>query len=226
VAITDTLSTTTNGTIAPSGSRADWVELSLMTLLVLSYEWLWDGAFRGHGVLVLFLFLAIAVTGHRRRGETLRDLGFRLDNFWSSAKFVFSIAVPTALVIILVGWLTGLLHPRPIGHLIPRLAFLPLWGIAQQYALLGFYYRRFDDVLPEGPLTILVTAGLFSFFHLPNPFLTVATFVAGAMACYFYRKAPNLYVIGLAHGLMSAVAESSLHGLTTVGMKVGLRALG
>ena len=58
-----------------------------MTLLVLSYEWLWDGAFRGNGVLVLFLFLAIVVTGHRRRGETLREIGFRLDNFWSSARF-------------------------------------------------------------------------------------------------------------------------------------------
>lgn len=226
MAITDTLSTATNGTTAPSGSRADWVELSLMTLLVLSYAWLWDGAFRGHGVLVLFLFLAIVVTGHRRRGETLREIGFRLDNFWSSARFVFSFAVPAALVIILIGWLTGLLHPRPIGHLIPRLAILPLFSIAQQYALLGFYYRRFDDVLPGVPLPILITAGLFAFFHLPNPFLTVATFVAGILACIFYRKAPNLYVIGIAHGLLAAVLESSLHGLMTVGMKVGLRALG
>jgi membrane protease YdiL (CAAX protease family) len=104
---------------------------------------------------------------------------------------------------------------------------LPLFSIAQQYALLGFYYRRFDDVLPGVPLPILVTAGLFAFFHLPNPFLTVATFVAGILACIFYRKAPNLYVIGIAHGLLAAaVLESSLHGLMTVGMKVGLRALG
>ena len=226
MAITDTLSTTTNGTTARGGSRADWIELAAMTALVLSYEWLWDGAFRGNGVLVLFLFLAIVVTGHRRRGETLREIGFRLDNFWSSARFVFSFAVPAALVIILVGWLTGLFHPRPIGHLIPRLAILPLFSIAQQYALLGFYFRRFDDVLSGGTLPILVTSGLFAFFHLPNPFLTVATFVAGILACIFYRKAPNLYVIGLAHGLLAAVLESSLHGLMTVGMKVGLRALG
>jgi hypothetical protein len=226
VEITDTWSTGMNGTTSPADARATWVELSAMTALVLSYEWIWDGAFRGHGVLVLFLFLAIAVSGHLRRGETARELGFRLDNFWSSARFVFSFAVPAALVIILIGWLTGLMHPRPIGHLIPRLAFLPLWGIGQQYALLGFYYRRFDEVLPGGPLPILVTAGLFSFFHLPNPFLTVATFVAGVLACVFYRKAPNLYVLGLAHGFLAAVLESSLHGLMTVGMKVGLRALG
>ncbi|MGB5880801.1 MAG: CPBP family glutamic-type intramembrane protease [Thermoanaerobaculia bacterium] len=224
--MTDTWSTGMNGTTSPAGNRANWVELSAMTALVLSYEWIWDGAFRGHGVLVLFLFLAIAVSGHLRRGETAREIGFRLDNFWSSARFVFSFAVPAALVIILIGWLTGLMHPRPIGHLIPRLAFLPLWGIGQQYALLGFYYRRFDDVLPGVPLPILVTAGLFAFFHLPNPFLTVATFAAGVLACVFYRKAPNLYVIGLAHGFLAAVLESSLHGLTTVGMKVGLRALG
>jgi hypothetical protein len=198
-----------------------------MTALVLSYMWIWEGAFRGHIVVALFLLFAVVVSGHLRRGETARDLGFRLDNFLSSAKFVFSIVIPAALVIILVGWLTGLFHARPIiGHLVPRLVLLPLMGIAQQYALLGFYYRRFDGVLPGGPLPILATAGLFSFFHLPNPFLMVATFVAGVMACYFYRKAPNLYVIGLAHGLMSAVVESSLHGLTTVGMKVGLRALG
>lgn len=224
--MTDTWPTERQKRSSLESARGDWLELSMMTLLVLSYEWLWDGAFRGHGLLVLALFLAIVVTGHRRRGETLREIGFRLDNFWSSAKIVFSWAIPAALVIILVGWLTGLLHPRPIGHIVPRLVILPLFSIGQEYALLGFYYRRFDDVLTGIPLPILVTAGLFAFFHLPNPFLTVATFVAGFLACIFYRKAPNLYVIGLAHGFLAAVLESSLHALMTVGMKVGLRALG
>ena len=153
-----------------------------MTALVLSYEWLWEGAFRGHIVVVVLLFLAIPVSGHRRRGEKLREIGFRLDNFWSSARFVFSVAIPAALIIMLVGWLAGLFHRRPIGHLSPRLAFLPLWGIAQQYALLCFYYRRFEEVLPGERLPVLVTAGLFAFFHLPDPFLTVSTFAAGLLA--------------------------------------------
>jgi membrane protease YdiL (CAAX protease family) len=69
-------------------------------------------------------------------------------------------------------------------------------------------------------------SAVFSFFHLPNPFLTVAAFVAGVLACIICRKAPNLYVIGRAHGLLTVVFEFSLYGLMTVGMKISPCALG
>ena len=41
---------------------------------------------------------------------------------------------------------------------------------------------------------------MFALFHLPNPFLTAVTLVAGILAGMLYRVVPNLWAIGAGHG--------------------------
>lgn len=205
--------------------RAAWMELLSVTGLVFSYIWLWQGTFDGDFLVCLGLVVAITLSGHRRRGETARDLGFRLDNFKQSAKEVFAVVGPLLGVMVVVGLALGWNREPPIARLLTRMTLMPLFGVIQEYALLGFYYRRFDEALPGVALPTLASATVFALLHLPNTPLMALSFVAGIGACWFYRRTPNIWVLGLAHGLLSITVAMFLAKLLIFGLKVGPRAL-
>ncbi len=211
---------------SPEPKRAVWLQLAVMTGLILSYLWIWQSKFEGDPVVVIALFAAVAVWSQRSCGESAHDIGFRLDNLGSSLKTVLIVVVPLALVMFAVGASTGQLYVRPPEKLIPRLLILPLSGLVQQYGLLGFYYRRYRMVLPNSWIPTLAAAGTFALFHIPNGPLTVATLLMGILACVLYQKAPNLYALALAHSILSFTVDTAFSGLLSDGMKVGYRALG
>ena len=211
----------------PTGkSGTAWLELSAVTGLLLSYIWIWEGSFRGDFLVCLAGFLAITLAGHRRRGETAHDLGFRIDNIGQSAKLVFTYVAPLIVLLVVVGLALDLHREPPIDRLWTRVALMPLFGIAQQYGLLGFYYRRFQEVLPGPWASALASASVFAILHAPNTPLLIMTFLVSVGACYLYRRAPNLWVLGLAHGLLSITVAMFLAKLLLFGLKVGSRALG
>lgn len=205
--------------------RSAWLELLSATALLFSYIWVWQGAFEGDVLVCLGLFLFIAIRGHRRRGESAHDLGFRLDNLGQSARQVFSIVGPLLLLMTILGLWMGWNREPPIARLLTRAALMPLFGVVQEYALLAFYLRRFEEVLPSGRAPVLAAASVFALLHLPNSPLVALSFIAGLGACWFYRRTPNLWVLGVAHGLLSITVAMFLAKLLVFGLKVGPRAL-
>ena len=109
----------------------------------------------------------------------------------------------------------------PLAEQLPNLLF----GLAQQYGLLGFYYRRFREALPGDWAPIAASAVVFSALHAPNLPVMAMTLAMSLGACWLYRKAPNLWVLGLAHGLLSLTVAMFLADLLVSGLKVGPRAL-
>lgn len=208
-----------------SRSQAAALELLAATGILLSYIWVWQGSFDGDFAVCLALFLGITVTGHRRRGETARELGFRLDNLRASAKLVFSFVGPLILAMVVAGLALDLHRQLPVDRLWARVALMPLFGIAQQYGLLGFYYRRFREVLPGEWAPVLASSVVFAALHAPNAPLMIMTLAVSIGACWLYRRAPNLWVLGLAHGLLSLTVAMFLAELLVSGLKVGPRAL-
>ena len=75
--------------------------------------------------------------------------------------------------------------------------YLP-WGLAQEYALNGYFLNRFESALSPRTASGL-TALLFSAAHAPNPFLMAVTLPLGWCATLLYRRTRNLYVMGIAH---------------------------
>jgi hypothetical protein len=170
----------------------------------------------------LGMALMVMILSHIARGETLRTLGLRRDNFWSAMRFLAIPTLAVASAILFAGWIT-----KGFGSNKWRewqwVLWLPVWALVQQYALQGFINRRAQIVFGVGYRSILTVAVLFAVLHLPNPWLTLATFVGGAVWAATYQRFPNLFALSLCHGLMSWLLVWALPSSVLGGLRVGLR---
>ena len=86
------------------------------------------------------------------------------------------------------------------------MALYPVWGIAQQFALQNLIANNLSGFISK-PLGIAVLAAtLFALSHYPRLELVALTFVAGVFFTLIYRKNPNLWAVGIAHGLLGSMA--------------------
>lgn len=196
-------------------------ELATMTAVMQSYLWLWKDSFPGDFWVCVALYLGIGISSHVRRGETPREIGVRLDNFGAAFRLALVWIGPLIVLVFVVGMVLDSIHlttsPRWHLHGLRRIA----WGTLQQYGLLCFFYRRLAELLPGRGSPMLAAAAVFAFFHLPNPFLVCVTLGAGLLSVWLYRRAPNVWVLGLFHGLLGTALSRALPAWVTGGMRVG-----
>jgi len=203
-----------------------WEVASVMTSCLIA-EWA-VLVFVGRSKLVIAVPVSLAfglmLFSHRERGETVRDVGLRGDNFFASCRLLF---FPTALAVFVVlgfGWVTS---QSSFGA--PwrwRFAALPLWAFFQQYVLNGFINRRAQMALGAGWKSIALVAIAFGILHLPSPLLALLTLVAGAMWAFIYQRAPNLYALALSHTALSLTLALTMSPRWLNGLRVGFKYFG
>lgn len=200
-------------------------EIALGLLPIVTVIWITPllfqqrAAFLQANLYLSLLALGIAVASNLAHRDTLKMLGVRLDNFLSALRLV---ALPTAiagLVVVGIGLATDslALGERFLFHL----RTLPPWALLQQYALQGFVHRRLQDAYGRTRKSIVGTALIFSVLHLPNPLLTVGTFIGGAVWAWVFSRQPNLFALALSHTLVSALMANALPRSLLQNMKVG-----
>jgi hypothetical protein len=184
--------------------------------------------FVGKSKWVMAIPIAFAVGlmffSHRERGETLRDIGLRTDNFLISCQLLL---LPTALAVFLImsfGWFTSQSSFSSPWRW--RFAALPLWALFQQYVLNGFINRRAQIGLGPGAKSIALVAIGFGILHLPSPRLALLTLVAGAMWAFVYQRAPNLYALALSHTVVSLALALTVPARWLNGLRVGFKYFG
>ncbi|HEX5708760.1 MAG TPA: CPBP family glutamic-type intramembrane protease [Pyrinomonadaceae bacterium] len=213
---------------ASARSLAAW-EIVSVAVSTLVGEWLVFSLGGGSNALLAFpvaLVFVFMFLSHRARGEGLRELGLRLDNFARAARLLI---IPTLLMsaacvglglyfgsIDFFKWYGG---QSVFG--VPALGLA--WGLVQQYALQGFVNRRAQIVWGRGWRSSLVVALLFGGLHLPNPTLTLVTFGGGLVWARVYQRAPNLFALGLSHSLMTWVLISTVPAPWLYGLRVGYK---
>lgn len=204
--------------ISASTVIAEWA------VLALGSDKLWLG------VPVACAF-ALMFYSHCLRGETLRELGWRTDNFVRAARLLLLPMVAGSIALVLVGWLwfggSFSFGQRRAGWAVfgfPVWGFA--WGLLQQYVLQGYINRRAQTIFGRGAASIIVVALLFALLHLPNPWLMCATFLGGLIWAAVYQRAPNLYALALSHAVLTWVLISTLPADALRGLRVGYKFFG
>ena len=137
---------------------------------------------------------------------TLKNWGFRTDNFSKTVKMILPFGLLAVLTFIIIGFFQKTLNPT--WHLLPVLLFYPLWGIIQQYLLIALVAGNLNNMVGVSIshfTIILLTAILFSVVHYPDYWLMSGTFILALFYGYVYLKSPNLYALGLFHGWLGAI---------------------
>lgn len=216
------------GSVAAIMNTTALWEIVSVTSSFLIAEWM-VLPFAGNSKLVaavpLGLALALMLFSHRAHGETAREIGWRLDNFWQAARVLILPMLAAAALIVGLGLLNKSLRFNG-RQMLEWALWLPLWGLMQQYVLQGFVNRRAQILYGRGWQSVLLVALVFALLHLPNPWLTAATFAGGLIWAYAYQRAPNLIALALSHALMSMLLACSLPASTINSLRVGIKYFG
>jgi membrane protease YdiL (CAAX protease family) len=203
-----------------------WEIISVATSCLIA-EWVVLG-FAGRNNLIIaipvLLALGLMAFSHRERGESLRDIGFRVDNFLESCRLLLLPTAAAVLVIFTIGWLVN--HSVFVGHFRARYLSLPLWALFQQYVLNGFINRRAQLAFGRGPKSIGLVALIFAVLHLPNPLLSVVTMIGGLIWAAVYQRRPNLFALALSHAVMAIALALILSPDLLNSLRVGFKYFG
>ena len=207
---------------------AGW-EIASVASSVAIAEWMAASA-AGISKAIIAVPIALAVLlillSHRLRHESLRDIGFRIDNFGKAFSLLALPVIFTAMLCLVIGWRSGtpisFLRWHPGRSLILQLALGFAWALAQQYVLQGFMNRRAMISAGRGWSSVLIVAALFAFLHLPNPWVMVITFVAGLIWAAIYQRVPNLFALAVTHSLMTWFVVSTLPPAALKHLRVGI----
>lgn len=156
--------------------------------------------------LAVIVFIPFASSYLHRDGPKV--LGLRIDNLARSALEVGAVTALGAVLVLGVGFLWGT-APQPSSKFMRALLLYPFWGLAQQYAMQSFTYRRMREGLGRPALAAGGTAVLFASAHWPNVPLTLLTLCGGFVWCLLFERRPNLIALALSHGWLAVLLRYS-----------------
>jgi membrane protease YdiL (CAAX protease family) len=210
-----------NSSVPNVPEAPSYLELGLILLTGVLH---WVVEFWGRGKTIglvtpdqLYNFAAIGVWGGYvlwRLAATRgigRAWGFRADNFFEALKPSLLFVACGAVPILVYGNLAG--HVRPPAGFGLVLWLYPLYGIAQQFALQALVVRNLRSIVGARSARALAAGAIFSAAHFPVAPLMILTAPAGVAFTLIYEARPNLWAVGLAHGLLGALAYYFVLGL-------------
>jgi|ERR1700733_9938379 len=165
-------------------------------------------------LLAAFCIVWFTVRSHR----SVRELG--LVGPRSGAAAILALGALMVAAIVMAGLLMHKLGP-PQPTPWRRTWQYAIWSLQQEFILQSFFFVRLESVLGDrraAPCAAL----LFCIAHIPNPLLTVLSFVGGLIFCELFRRYRNLYPLGVIHAALGLTIAAGLPDHLLHHMRVGL----
>jgi hypothetical protein len=89
-----------------------------------------------------------------------------------------------------------------------RIATYLLWGTLQELLFLSYFNTRLRKSMTSPWLSALLTAVLFSIYHVPAYVLMSLCFFVGIIWALVFQAAPNLLLMGITHGISGGFASA------------------
>lgn len=146
-------------------------------------------------------WLAYVLYRRKQAPEILSYWGFTTKGFRRTFLLLLPFALVLAVGFYLLGnhWGTNRLN----WGILPVMLLYPLWGIVQQFLIVGLIGKNLRD-LEQRQLSlwavILITATVFAVVHFPFLLLVGGTFGLAIVYTYLYLRGHNLLVLGIYHG--------------------------
>lgn len=198
--------------------------MSIVLLCALAVEWLVLPFSKNPFIFapLIIIIAGVIFFSHLEHNESLRELGYRFDNFSACLRLLALPMLAFSAALVVLGWSFGSLHFGDIsGWSLKKYTLLLASALIQQHVLQAFFNRRAERVWSKGFLSAVAAAAIFALLHLPNFWLTVATFLGGLMWAIVYQRVPNLFALALSHAIMSGVLVLSVSPSALQGMRVG-----
>ncbi len=197
------------GPLATALTARPVLEPILFVLLAILYVWVIQPIKNDWLRIPYMTFLVLMpfISGYLH-GDRLKDLGLRLDNFWASAREVGLFTVVAAVAVLGIGLLAG---AQPVSRpgIVRAILVYPFWGLAQQYAMQSFAFRRMREGTAGPGIAAAITAFLFAIVHWPNLALALATLAGGFAWCLLFDRRPNLIILAISHGWLAVLLRAS-----------------
>jgi len=196
-------------------SVRDLLELILGYAGIMTILWLPTHEQLIFGPIALLVPLILVLM----RRPSLNELGLGLRGFIASI-WILPATIAVMVMAVLVAKKIGTFHPLSGGGLAHVYGYV-LWTMYQQFLLQDFFMSRLTRLLTSG-LAIGVAAVLFSVAHVPNFPLVLATLVWGGVSCALFLRYRNLYMLGVAQGLLGLCFAICIPDALHHHMRVGL----
>lgn len=200
---------------APSPAR-NLIELIVGYGTIVGVIWAPEPLQRWLSPLALILTLAVVLARKESRDELGVGLRGLIPSLW-----ILPAALALGALSMFVAAKFGTLHPLYKGDF-KHIAGYVLWTIYQQFLLQDYFMERLLRLLPNQAAAVVLAGTLFAAAHLPNLVLTAATLLWGIVSCALFRRYRNLWMLGLAQGLLglcfAVCVPDALHHHLRVGL--------
>ncbi|HNV68404.1 MAG TPA: hypothetical protein PKO06_01815 [Candidatus Ozemobacteraceae bacterium] len=144
----------------------------------------------------------------------------RWDNLSRAGPMILTYLASGILFVVLFGyWYIYLKHSGWV-ELVPergfkRISSYILWGTLQELLFLSYFNTRIRKGVSSPLLAAVLTATIFSVFHLRAYTLMIICYLIGIVWALMFQAAPNLMLMGLAHGIGGGFGSAfAVQGMT------------
>lgn len=146
-------------------------------------------------------WLIYVIIKYKANNEILINWGFKTADFYKSFLFILPFTLISLTVFTVYGYYHNTMQIN--WHILPVFLFYPVWGLVQQFMMLGLIASNLasiQNIKFNNVQVIFVTSGIFSLVHYPYVLLMIYTFIMQVFFTIVYLKWRNLWSLGIHHG--------------------------